>query len=754
MNKSLVFSALFASALALSARPAAACAGDWPRCYFAGDIGELKQTELGALWLVGRHFFPDWAGKAPRGNGIRSDEGHAMDFATAAARAGAADARGDYERYRACAEEWEAAVRERKTWRTPFVPVEEDERADWPAWAKQFYLYSLGRAQLLADATLSDPPAWEELLALPEEERKERTLWVLHGKVLAAKGFAAADERLRAFRAACDRGEFTDTCGLEAAILRQLLLRDSSLGLRWMPLVLAAYGGVSGEEDWQTPLDVHRMLSVMGATRYAAALADRERDFLARLADEYSVWRRAAWRNRAARLRGALADDPVGREILFVLDGGLEGMPPLEAPDLSTPLLSADRAAWRAFDRGDFGTAKALLAYAPADSLLRLFLEARFARMDGDTPRAAEKLRAWLAVFRERGGNEWCDFAILGDNCFDTFGDVTTRPWELYVAGTLGMVLVEQRDFAEALGVFVRDAQSWRDAAFVAERCLETGELASLLPALEESMAGTASAGEFAGDLETLLARRLMRENRPGEAGAWFARAVEERRRACEGKEERWSLRHAQDVLTLWQVRQKTAKRAHAETDPDKRAAAFVDLARIERSAGMELYATELEPDVRVFSCSTPSSAVGVNGLDALRAENWRVVEDLPSKRWHWRHRAAQTARRAAAMAGSEGVKAAALMLSGGFVFADGAAADEAYRMLSDLPTHPAGAYAREKHWFKDWGGGPVAEWIRRDNRREAEEWAAGGWECTPESLEALAEGRFPERAGESAVPD
>lgn len=128
MQKSLVFASILAVS-ALPAVPARACAFSYPRCYFAGDVGTLRQTELGELWLVGRHFFPEWIGTAPRGNDIKSPEGHALDFATAAARAGAADARGDYERYRACAESWERAVHDRSEWLPPFVPVPEAERA-------------------------------------------------------------------------------------------------------------------------------------------------------------------------------------------------------------------------------------------------------------------------------------------------------------------------------------------------------------------------------------------------------------------------------------------------------------------------------------------------------------------------------------------------------------------------------------------------------------------------------------------------
>ncbi|MBQ7251104.1 MAG: hypothetical protein IJS32_00695 [Kiritimatiellae bacterium] len=718
-------SVLFAASLAVSALSATACGPGVPLCFFSGEeIGVLSETVLGELWLVGRHFYPDWAGTAPRGNDITSSEAHALDFAAAAARAGTADPAGDYERYRSAAEGW--------------------ERAAWPDYARQFYLYALGRAQLLADATLSSPPAWRELLALPEADRKERTVWVLHGQVLAAEDFAAADSRLHALRAACDAG-FTDTCGLEAAILRRLLLRDSDLGLRWLPLFLAAYGDTPHRPSAKPLLDVHGMLEIPHAFERATGLAERERALLGRVADEFAVWRRASWRDRNRRLGAALSADPVGREILCILDDGLDDPSPRDVPEES-PLLSADRAAYRAFARGDFGTARALLRYAPADSLLRLFLEARFARMDGERRIAADLLRRWLEVFRESGGDAWCDFAVTGEGLDPREVPDEGLAWPRYVAGILGTVCVEEGDFVEALGVFAGDASSWLDAAFVAERCLSAGELAACLPDIEAALAERGNDPDFAGRLENLLARRYMRLGKPDEAGEWFARAAEETRKALAahgGEFAGWQSEvrreHAEKPLAMWKVRQATAKRAYAETDPDKRAAAFVDLARIERAAGMELYGTELEPDVAVEAGQYGCSGVS---FDSVRLPWWRIHdrERFPDTRWHWRKRAAETARRAAAMAAGEGVKAGALILAGTFVHADEAAANEAYRMLSDLPTHPAGAYAREKHWLPEWGGGPAAELVSRDGRRTPEEWLAGGWECTPAILSALAE--------------
>jgi hypothetical protein len=633
----------------------------------------------------------------------------------------------------------------------------------WPEYARQFYLYSLGRAQLLADSRLSAPPAWEELLALPEADRKERTVWALHGKVLAAKDFAAADAQLRALRAACDAG-FTDTCALEAAVLRRLLLRDASLGLRWLPLVLAAYGG-KPDGPGEQPFDVHWMMTTPHGARHVDGLPDREVALLDRAADEFSVWRRPSHRAKDWRLFYALAADPVGREILFVLDGCADDPVPPEA-EPATPLLSADRAAFRAFARGEYVTAKALLRYAPADSLLRLFLEARLARMDGDLPLAAEKLRRWLAVYREKGDGEWCDFAILDEDCGEDWETLSTVPWPRYVAGSLGMVLVEQSDFVEALGVFLRDALSWEDAAFVAERCLPREALEAAFPSLAAYMAGTEDGSRFAGKLAALLARRCMRANRPDLAGKWFERAVEEERKLfvrldAERQKPVWifgeGFRRAERDLALWRARQRVAERAYAQTNRDLRAAAFVDLARLERSAGMELYATELEPDVGLRDGAFDASGFPVRSEAAREAENWRVRENLPAVRWHWRARAAKTARRAAAMAESEGVKAAALLLAGSFVFADAKEADEAFQMLADLPSHPAGEYARRVHWLPDWGGGPATEFIRRDNARNAEEWLAGGWECTPESLAALADaavGKPAEGKGEAAGED
>ena len=68
----------------------------------------------------------------------------------------------------------------------------------------------------------------------------------------------------------------------------------------------------------------------------------------------------------------------------------------------SGPFVCGERLAMRAFQRGAFDDCRKLLAASRSDSPVRLFLEARLARRDGDGGRAAELLRKWLELDRRR----------------------------------------------------------------------------------------------------------------------------------------------------------------------------------------------------------------------------------------------------------------------------------------------------------------------------------------------------------------
>lgn len=616
------------------------------------------------LDLLGRHFFPDWAGRELAYVPMSSEEAHRADFGEAAAAAGMAP-----DRTAARLKELLGFADAAK------ARIEAGEDASLPPgladFEREFFLYALGRAQRLADPTLAEPPAWLELLALPPAGRRYRTVWARHGLVLAAPDVAAADRRLRDLRADLDAG-FRDTCGLEEAIVLQLLRRGGAQ-LHWLPLAAAVRGSPRIEEALVADADWLRRNDDYEGGR----LADGSRSLSA---------------NEARRAEAAA--DPLTAEVLVTL--GCEELLP-EGLRGAVPVVCADRRAWVAFETGDFERGRRLLALAPTNSLVRLFWEARLARIDGDYARSADRLRAWLAQVEARGGVPAGVFEVHDDWNEGWLCDTDkeykprTRSFGRVVEGELGAVLVTEGDFEEALLAFLR-ARSWIDAAFVAERCMATDALVAFVRDLPpESASMKRNRWEPAGDLRWLTARRLLREGRIGAAGEFFPAD----RRAD------WT---AYTNLVA-AARPDEPLPAGAARD-DARALATLNLARLLYARGMELLGTELEPDVHSEDGSYDYSGIGERTLADLphAAPPPAPTPPLPKKRFHYRALALSAARRAAALASDPDVRAGALLLQGQINAIEHDApptdAEPAYRALCAVPDHPVARAAREARWF------------------------------------------------------
>lgn len=720
MNRSLPLA--LAGAVALAAPAALACGPFFPISYTDPTVvdGTLTNADF-RVWsgyevrinvrheldLLGRHFFPEWAGRELRFVPCTSEAAHRADYGAAAAAAGMPP-----ERAASRLEELLGFADAAK------ARIEAGEEASLPSgledFEREFFLYALGRAQRLADETLAEPPAWLELLAMPPESRPYRTVWARHGLVLAAPDVAAADRRLRELRADLDAG-FRDTCGLEEAVVMQLLRRSGKeTRLHWLPLAA----------------------SVRGSGRIEDALV-ADADWIRNNNDYY--WAREMDGSRALAeteaIHAAASSDPLTAEVLVTF--GLEDLLP-EGLRGRLPVLCADRRAWAAFTEGDFERGRRLLALGPTNSLVRLFWEARLARIDGDYARSAERLRAWLQEAVARGGvpkgvfevHDW-DEGWLHDSPREY--KPRTRSFERVVQGELGAVLVTEGDFEEALLAFLR-ARSWIDAAFVAERCMTVDALAEFVRNVPpEAVAWSRSPWQpkemRASDLRWLLARRLVREGRIAEAGEFFPAA----------RRPEWEL-YARLVA---EARPQEPLPDPVVTD-DARALAFFNLGRLLFVRGMELVGTELEPDVHAEGGSYPYSGIGARTpADLPHAKAPPELPPRPTTRFHYRRLAAEAARRAAALASDPDVRVAALLLQWEiFRITHGADPKElepAYRELCAIPDHPVAEAARAAQWFPWEAVRPFSDRLRTERRDEGKTIAAS---FAAAELRALLRGR------------
>ncbi len=708
LRNKLAATALAALSCALTAK---ACGPYFPASYFPHDCEECIEWEhhdttivarnskvkaadayriiphLGAeLSMIGAHYYPGWTGKAPRSNGISTPKADELDFFESGAAFGASEEAlaGDWRRFK----EFCDSVCKR---------LENGEQVEIPQgvpdYAREFYLYKLGHAQWLVFRKDDDPAPFAQLLALPKELRRYRTVWVHFVRIANARLFADKDRHLDEMRKALDDG-FKDTPALEAFALRFL---SKTCGERYYPLVLTSYSGHPWTE-W--PGFAKRIF----CRRHSKATPKRE------------------WVQR-------LCEDIVGVEVAIAYGAG--GCLPQGATAVGKPALGADRQAWIAFYRGDLDLCRKLLAIAPEKSLIRLFLEARLARLDGNYEKAGEILHEWLEEYCRKGDraddafvgygvvledlNYWHSGSFADTNdCATSTAHYTGRfgPsgefWEnlIYgnsfdfakpgahgptlpriVSGELGVVMVATCDLEEALYAFVK-SRNWIDCAFVAERCMTVDELVAF-------MRGSRLDGRERDSLRSLLARRLVRNGRVTEAVMWAPQSLKP---LCK------------EFLSL------SIAAENAESDNDTRAVALFNLSRLALTRGMEIMGTELIPDVAVYGGDYDIDGIPIDEPDDLqlslgpeRAANpWddrEVLKDRVEERFHYRRKAMEYAKAAAELADDRNVRAWSLMLGGiaALGLDDAKSADWFYKRLARMrhPRAKVGAWFDTPEYFR-----------------------------------------------------
>lgn len=615
------------SALLLGASAAAVgCGPYFPPSYLASEAPRSPELKYEYdLELLGKHFYPDaWAFKPDPAGGLSTADATRSDFLAAAAllpEEERQNALASYLAYdRAC--------------RTGEVP--KFNTRSLPACLKEFYLYSSGYAEMKNDPDCREPAAWKELLELPAADRKFRTTWVHYmlGNLALKESADAAYRHYRELRLARQAG-FVDSCALaERSGRNNWLLADNPFDqLRYLPA------------DRITPL--------------------WKKNFL-RLAAE-------AWElDRERVLR-----DPLLREIALLI---FDPLPILkELPNGETPLV-LERVAADCYFHNKLDRCRALLPYLPEDSLIRLYLEARFAKREGNLEEAAGKLSLWLANYRKQAFPAKGFSSPAGEKLRQTWSG--SPEFSRDVHGVLGAIHVDREDFLEALHAFLQ-AGSWVDAAVVAEQLLPTDTL------IEYCRNHTATPeNRYGTEVRYLLARRLMRENRVREAGEFFP----------------------PQLLPLHELYIETSIAANdPERSKNERALALFELGRLLMQKGFELRGTELEPDLFYLAGNYPElpSENWRNGqisVDGSRLFFWKAElsnRNRISRRFHYRRIAADYFARAGALSEDPALRAAGFWAAG-FVLAKRHPdeADGYYRMLCDCAGSPLAEAARKRNWL------------------------------------------------------
>ncbi len=570
-----------------------------------------------------------------------------------------------------------------------------------PGLPAEFEDYFEGAIAWHYDGDLNAMVAWQRVLALPDAERHFKSTWAafMLGKYFSEKGDdAACDDALNSFeevRTLTKRG-FVDSLGLAATSLGEearIWLRRKNFE-RSIELYLDQYA--AGEPSSLNSLRFAAACAVVEtnstpAELKALALNPRTR----RVVTAYLISR------RPYNDRSEDTNDPDAKSFFDRTDNWLAAVDAAGVKDVE----SAEQLALAAYQADDMDAAQHWIDHSKGSPVAQ-WLQAKLFLRAGKTGEAAKLLAKVSREFPQElpGTNASANFA---QSLFVNINPV----WEDSIAigrqslGELGVLHLARREYAEALDALIRSGY-WMDAAYVAERVLTTDELKRYVdrnwaPATTAQQAKETH-DELNGDrgglnpreeIRYLLARRIARETGSLAAEAYYPTNLTDVYKTF-----RDELQTGRDETLMNEVR---AKNLYAA-------------AILERTNGMELLGTEMEPDWEVYGGNfefgftweiraTNSLVATVNEMsdDEIARTSSRRVD--PDRRFHYRWQAAALAWEAAQLMPNNSDETARVLCNAGTWLKDRdpEGADKFYKALVRRCRKTAlGQQADTLRWF------------------------------------------------------
>ncbi|QGA52894.1 hypothetical protein [Pseudomonas brassicacearum] len=425
-------------------------------------------------------------------------------------------------------------------------------------------LYAIGAAAFHVGEHQRAVEAFQQLLALPGDQRRLRSTWAAYslGRALFAVSTEAGsgdpvvlqDQARVAFRQARELSiaGFSDplelgiaSLGEEARVAYTADDWDSAIGLYAIQNLQGSAVGYS------SLLQLAGDLSVQPDERLSELLKTRA---VQRLVTAYLLSRVGWWDG----------EEPSGEKRLVQL---------LQA-NARDSLDDADRLAAVSYQHGDYASAQAFVQKA-SDTGLAWWVHAKLALRDGDKVAAAAAYAKAAQAFPSD----------------ESWGSRRTPDWNFEsvqpkcrVEGESAILALQRGDYLQAFDQLYRSQSNyWYDAAAVAERVLTVDELKQYVdaqvpapPALSQEDRDNYVPLPVAASLRNLLGRRLLREGRFDEAPAYFDNADLQDKARAYGQ-----LR--QDAESKWW--------------PTRRAEAYFNASWMARKWGMELLGYEMAPD-------------------------------------------------------------------------------------------------------------------------------------------------------------
>jgi tetratricopeptide (TPR) repeat protein len=539
-------------------------------------------------------------------------------------------------------------------------------------WLLEFDLYTSGRKSMAEGDLDGARGQWRALLELPPEQRIWRSTWAAF---MLGRSFQKADPReaMRWFRTTRELAAagFADSLGLALSSIgweARAELDEGNMN-RAIALYLEQFAG----GDPSAHPSLHQVI------RAVEELPD---DGLATLAmDPVARGVITAWAIAGiASSSGDLGTWASAFELRWCDAVALAATQPSPHDDLLAWLAQkADRP--ELVDRW--------LATARADSDLVPWITARRAMRTGNVAASVEALRSLVdrSEATTDGEREW---SLPGPRLgIWQYGFRWTHRCNRARA-ELGVLLASEGEFTEALEQFLA-AGDWDDAAYVAERVLDIGELRCFVDARPTPRSKWEVIN--AVNLRDLLARRLAREGQ-------FDPAVS----------------YSRIPQSMARLRDAMRNGFDASLPARDRARALRDAGRITRREGMELLGTELGPDHFLNEGRTQGADIGVargvrGGSDHQslvhaapgEVERTATTGAIPMRRFHYRYSAANLGWMAAQLLpDGDPATAETLCEAGRWVaLTDPHVADRFYKALvRRCRNTPLGQEADRRRWF------------------------------------------------------
>ncbi|WP_103307946.1 MULTISPECIES: hypothetical protein [unclassified Pseudomonas] len=479
-------------------------------------------------------------------------------------------------------------------------------------------LYALGATAFNVGEHQRAVEAFQQLLALPADQRRLRSTWAAYslGRALFAVSTEAGsgdpvalqDQARAAFRQAREMSiaGFSDplelgiaSLGEEARVAYTADDWESAIGLYAIQNLLGSPVGYS------SLLQLAQRLSVESDERLSELLKTQA---VQRLVTAYLLSRVGWWDG----------EEPSGEKRLVKL---------LQT-NARDNLDDADRLAAVSYQHGDYANAQAFVQKA-SDTGLAWWVRAKLALRDGDKVAAAAAYAKAAQAFPN--DESW------GSRRTPDWNYESVQP-KCRVEGESAILALQRGDYLQAFDQLYRGQSNyWYDAAAVAERVLTVDELKQYVdaqvpapPALSQEDRDNYVPLPVAASLRNLLGRRLLREGRFDEAPAYFDNPDLQNKARAYGQ-----LR--QDAESKWW--------------PTRRAEAYFHASWMARKWGMELLGYEMAPDYASLGGNYSLEPVELNvGPLVAEGEVQRQQASVarPDVRYHYRFVATALASQAA----------------------------------------------------------------------------------------------------------